>query len=301
MLTNEELRSFSKVDDWRGWAWIAATWGLIAATFAALCLVPHPLVFAVCFILIARHQLSLAILMHDAAHRRIFNNLALNDYVAQFFLASPILFSLNSYRVFHLKHHQNPLAPDDPDLSLIGGYPIPKMSLVRKLLRDACGVSYFKFIGYFISKSRTQAGRKVKSDGKRVGPSFLEVLLMILVTNALLFGALYLAGHPAYYFFFWLLPAITALQVLLRIRGIAEHAGYKQNEDQRLNARTVVNPLQAFFFAPNRVNYHIEHHVYPSIPWYRLPEVHQLMKERGSLPPKNLFRGYGAVLKELVT
>ena len=42
------------------------------------------------------------------------------------------------------------IAPDDPDLSLIGGYPISKMSLARKLLRDASGISYFKFIKYFI-------------------------------------------------------------------------------------------------------------------------------------------------------
>lgn len=300
MLTNEELRTFSKVDDWRGWFWTAFTWALIGVTFTALVWIPHPATYALCFVLMARHQLSLAILMHDAAHRRIFNNLALNDYAAQFFFASPILFSLNSYRVFHLKHHQDPLAPDDPDLSLIGGYPIPKMSLARKLLRDASGISYFKFIGYFISKSRTQQGRKVKSDGKRVGPSFTEVVLMILFTNSFLFLSLYASGHPAYYFVFWLLPAVTALQVLLRIRGIAEHAGYQQNPDQRMNARTVVNPVQAFFFAPNRVNFHIEHHVYPSIPWYYLPEVHQLMKMRGSLPEKNLYRGYGAVLKELV-
>jgi fatty acid desaturase len=249
----------------------------------------------------ARHQLSLAILMHDAAHRRLFNNLAINDYVAQFFFASPILFSLNSYRVFHLKHHQDPLAPEDPDLSLIGGYPIPKASLLRKLLRDASGVSYFKFIKYFISKSRTQQGRKVKSDGKRVGPSFAQVILMTLFTNGLIFSALYALGHAWYYLLFWLIPAMTALQVLLRIRGIAEHAGYEQNSDQRLNARTVVNPLQAFFFAPNRVNFHVEHHVYPSIPWYHLPQVHKLMKERGSLPEKNVFRGYGAVIRELVT
>lgn len=300
MLSNEELKDLSKVSDLRGWVALGATWALIAATFAALLLWPHPLVYVAGFVLMARHQLSLAILMHDAAHRRLFTSNALNDYAAQFFLASPILFSLNSYRVFHLKHHKNPLAADDPDLSLIGGYPISKGSFARKLLRDAFGVSYFKFIRYFVSRSRTNQGRRAKADGTKVGPSFRAVLGMVVSSNLLIGGTLFLSGAPWLYLCFWLLPAMTGLQVLLRIRGIAEHAGYQPNEDQRQNARTVVNPVQAFFFAPNNVNYHIEHHLYPSIPWYRLPAVHRLLRERGSLPEKNVYGGYGAVIRELV-
>ena len=97
-----------------------------------------------------------------------------------------------------------------------------------------------------------------------------------------------------------MLPTVTALQVLLRIRGVAEHAGFEQNADQRQNARTIINPVQTFFFAPNNVNYHIEHHVYPSIPWYHLPKAHRIMKERGALPEKNLYSGYGAMLKEIL-
>lgn len=300
MLSNDELKKLSIVSDLWGCLAIVATWIWIALTFAALLLWPHPLTYAAGFVLMARHQLSLAILMHDAAHRRLFRSLSLNDYAAQLFLAAPILFSLNSYRVFHLKHHQNPLAADDPDLSLIGGYPISKGSFARKLLRDAFGVSYFKFIKYFVSRSRTNQGRKAKSDGKRVGPSFPMVLGMVFATNLGIFGVLYALHSPWLYLFFWLLPAMTGLQVLLRIRGIAEHAGYAPNEDQRQNARTVVNRWQTFFFAPNNVNYHIEHHLYPSVPWYRLPAVHALLKARGSLPEKNLYTGYGAVVRELV-
>lgn len=301
MLTTEELRDCSRISDWRGAFWIVFTWGLIAATFAALFFYPHPLTYVLGFVLMARHQLSLAILMHDAAHRRLSNHPAFNDYAAQLFLASPILFSLNSYRVFHLKHHQDPLAPDDPDISLIGGYPVSKVSLARKLLRDACGISYCKFLRYFLSRSRTNQGRKAKSDGKKMGPNFGVVVVMTMAVNLCLLLALQLTGNGWHYVVFWLVPTMTALQVLLRVRGIAEHAGYRQNPDQRLNARTVVNPWQTFFFAPNGVNYHIEHHVYPSVPWYRLAEVHTVMEARGSLPEKNLYRGYGAVIRELVT
>ena len=84
---------------------------------------------------------------------------------------------------------------------------------------------------------------------------------------------------------------------MLRIRGITEHAGYAPNPDQRLNARTVINPVETFFFAPHGVNYHVEHHVYPSVPHFRLPEVHRLMSERGALPAASvllrLWKGAG--------
>lgn len=300
MLQPNELRELSILSPFKAWAFILFTWLLIALTFAIAIQWPYLWVYALAWILMARHQLSLAILMHDAAHKRLFKNLSWNDYVAQFFLAGPIFFSVLAYRTFHLKHHQDPLAPDDPDISLIGGYPIPAKSFARKLFRDISGQSYFKFIRYFISKSRSERGRGKRVDGKKSGPSFRMVMGSMLFTNLLLFTALWASGHPWLYLGLWLLPTATSLQFLLRIRGVAEHAGYSQNEDQRLNARTVVSPLETFFFAPNNVNYHIEHHSYPSVPWYNLPKVHALMWARGSIPKTNFFRSYRDVVSDIL-
>lgn len=90
------------------------------------------------------------------------------------------------------------------------------------------------------------------------------------------------------------------LAYLLRIRGIAEHAGYQLGPDQRLNSRTVKSPWQAWLFSPHRVNFHVERHVYPSVPFYALPQVHALMQQRGSLPKENVFKDYVAVVREWV-
>lgn len=238
--------------------------------------------------------------MHDAAHKRLFTNPNWNDYVSQLLLAAPVFFNVMAYRTFHIKHHKAPLAADDPDISLIGGYPVSRQSFVRKILRDLSGLSYFKFIRYFISRARAERGRAVRSDGKRSGPSALMANIMILAVNALLAVILASADALWAYFVLWLLPSLTVLQVLLRIRGITEHAGYEPNADQRLNARTVVNPWQTFFFAPNGVNYHIEHHLYPSVPWYHLASVHKLLLARGVLPAKNCYTSYTQVIRELV-
>lgn len=310
MLSGDELRPLVLPSAWRSTAALTFDWLLITGCFALAIFVPHPAVWILCFILAARQQLALAILMHDGAHRRLFKSAKWNDYICQFFCAAPLFFSMYSYQKLHLKHHREPLAADDPDLSLIGGYPISKASFARKIARDAFGVSYFKFIRYFIHMARrpaapARAEREVgppelraQASGNRIPAPVLFGSMIVM--NFMIWFGLWSAGHGWFYFFFWFLPAITALQVLLRIRGIAEHAGYQPNPDQSRNARTVINPVQTFVFAPHNVNYHVEHHLYPAVPFHQLPKLHKLMMSKGMVPAENIFRGYRQVLGELV-
>jgi fatty acid desaturase len=308
-LESDELKNLTPASAVQSWLALMTDWSLIAANFALAIWLPHPAIWALCFVMAARHQLALAILMHEGSHRRLFSTVRWNDILCQLLCAAPLFFSMYSYQKLHIKHHREPLAADDPDLSLIGGYPIPGPSLTRKLLRDAFGISYFKFIRYFIYMARrkpaTQEGseRSKRSLSQEHGGRKLPlgaVITMMIGVNSLLFTALWLSGHAWLYLGLWLLPMMTGLQVLLRIRGIAEHAGYQPGPDQRLNARTVVNPWQAFFLAPHNVNYHIEHHLYPAIPFFNLPKVHKLLKARGHLPDANVYTGYRQVLQELI-
>jgi fatty acid desaturase len=301
MLTHEEITSLGKASDAQGALALALDWAAIVAIFAIPIVAPHPLAYLIAILLMARQQLALAILMHEAAHQRLFATKWLNETLGQLLTAAPMVFSMTVYRSQHLKHHRIPLTPDDPDLTLIGGYPIDRASFLRKLLRDAAGISYFKFFAYFIRGARKSAKRSgdAPSSTERRLPLPL-VALSVLVVHGAMLAALASLGHAHLYFVLWFLPLATVLQLLLRIRGIAEHAGYQPSADQRLCSRTVVNPLQTFFFAPHHVAYHIEHHVYPGVPFFQLPRVHALMAERGALPEANVYRGYGAVIADLV-
>ena len=312
ILTPQELRELSKASGIHSLTSLALDWIAIIFLFLAAWYSQNLIIQLFCFIGIARQQLALAILMHDGAHRRLFKSANVNDLVCQFLCAGPLFFSMHSYQKLHLKHHRDPLAPDDPDFSLIGGYPISKRSFYRKLLRDISGVSYFKFIRYFIymaRKPRASAHLNIKSEkghaelnAQGAGEKFglTAILSSILFSNFLIFSLFWYLDFKLGYFLFWFLPAVTALQVLLRIRGVAEHAGYQQELDQRLNARTLLPSWQTFLFAPHNVNYHIEHHIYPSVPYYRLRKLHQIFVAKNQLPEKNLFKGYGEVLRDLL-
>lgn len=305
-----EIRHLSQPSALRSSFAVLSDWLLIGLAFAFAIFFPGPLIWIFCLLLVARQQLALAILMHDGAHRRLFKSVRLNDFVSQFFCAAPLFFSMYSYQKLHLKHHRNPLAQDDPDLSLIGGYPISRLSLLRKIARDASGISYFKFIRYFVYMARRPQAQSATGVGEGRSPaarnagaalSLPMIVFSMLLVNFTIWLPLYLLGHGWFYLFLWVLPAVTVLQVLLRIRGIAEHAGYEANTDQRLNARTVLSSWQTLIFAPHNVNYHIEHHVYPAVPFYNLPKLHRLFVDKEILPKGNIYSGYGVILRELTT
>ena len=69
---------------------------------------------------------------------------------------------------------------------------------------------------------------------------------------------------------------------LHQIFSLTQHAGLAENvRDHRLNTRTVeLAPMLRFLYCS--MNYHIEHHMFPMVPFYGLPQLHE--KIEGDLP-----------------
>ena len=65
---------------------------------------------------------------------------------------------------------------------------------------------------------------------------------------------------------------------LARYCDLTQHAGLEENVlDHRLNARTIyVNPVLGFVYW--NMNYHVEHHMFPMVPYHALPKLHEMMK-----------------------
>jgi len=96
----------------------------------------------------------------------------------------------------------------------------------------------------------------------------------------------------------WLLPLMTWMMVITRIRNIAEHAVVPDSNDPLRNTRTTRAGLpERLFIAPYYVNYHLEHHLLFYVPCYNLPRVHQILT-RGPLAGRmEVQPSYAAVLR----
>jgi fatty acid desaturase len=87
---------------------------------------------------------------------------------------------------------------------------------------------------------------------------------------------------------------------VLRIRSIAEHALAGPAENPFRNTRTTLtNWFTRTFVAPTRVNYHLEHHLIMTVPHYKLPRFHRMLRDRGLLEDALVSHGYIAVLNDV--
>jgi fatty acid desaturase len=66
------------------------------------------------------------------------------------------------------------------------------------------------------------------------------------------------------------------------MRGfICEHSAVESEEEEYGITRTTIPTLlESIFILPCNVGYHIEHHWYPSVPFYRLPDLHEQLVSR---------------------
>ncbi len=81
--------------------------------------------------------------------------------------------------------------------------------------------------------------------------------------------------------------------------GHLQHAGLAENVlDHRLNSRTVyMNPISRYIYW--NMNYHIEHHMFPMVPFHALPRLHELIKTDLPPPNRSILDGYREIIASL--
>ena len=98
---------------------------------------------------------------------------------------------------------------------------------------------------------------------------------LVLIGGGYYGGTRFLVAFVLY----WLLSYCTLTQIFFRIRGAIEHGNVPDPDNPYQHTRTYfMHPIAAFFFSPKRVNYHLEHHLYPAVPFYHLPRLHRLLR-----------------------
>jgi fatty acid desaturase len=82
---------------------------------------------------------------------------------------------------------------------------------------------------------------------------------------------------------------------LLLVMGLPQHMGLAEDVlDHRLNARTMIfGPVLRFVYW--NMNYHVEHHMYPMVPYHALPRLHAAVRH-DCPPPETLLGAWRQII-----
>lgn len=282
------LAALTRLDPLRSTAAIGVTFAALALAigFAATHFtwwIVLPAIF-----LIGPLQHGLFVLAHDAAHYRLYETRWLNDAVGRF-IGSIAGVSMCTYRVIHRLHHNHLYGPQDPDIALHGGYPRGTWYLVRKLGRDLAGLTAWKTYSYFfgapaINATTNVAQRPLDDTSDALRRTARRDRWGVLAFHVVAPIVAFATGCGWQYLVLWVLPLVTVLQAILRLRAICEHGAVTDLSSPLTAARTnLPGPVLRFVLFPHHVNYHVEHHLYPAVPHYRLPALHRALEAHGIL------------------
>jgi len=297
-VTSDEIAELRRMRDGRSWLTVFLNWGIIFGSMALVAAWPNPLTVVLALFLIGARQLGLAVLMHDASHHALFTDRRVNDWVGSWLAAYPVWSDLHGYRTYHLRHHAHTWTDKDPDLKLATPFPITKSSFRRKVWRDLSGRTGLKFARFSIGRDFGSEGTlPERFDRALRSPRFRGML----ISNAVILAIASALGHPALYLL-WVGAYLTTNTLVTRIRAIAEHSMTPDPGDELLQTRTTLARWwERIFLAPNRVNFHLEHHLVMTVPHYNLPRMHRLLKERGVLDHALVADGYWPVLRQAMS
>jgi fatty acid desaturase len=195
------------------------------------------------------------------------------------------------YRWSHTRHHSHTsIVGRDSEIAVPRPPDLLGIALDVFFIRD--GITQIaRLIGHACGKLSPDGEQFVPSGERRKiawsSRAYLAIIALVIVACLLMHSILpaMLIVLPRFYgaFFSFLM-------------NLALHGGLAEDVwDHRLNTRTVlVNSVLGFLYS--NMNYHAEHHMFPMVPYHRLPELHGLI--RAQCPPP--YRGMWSVYRELL-
>lgn len=275
------IREFHKLD--KRWNLVLVLHYGIWLASAAAAIASDNLLIGICAYLLGGLSLStLSVLSHESSHNLFTRNPRIDRWIG-FICGIPILFSAMGYRIMHPIHHKRLRTVEDPD-------DIENATKDPAVLRWVYVAVFFVSVYLYLIMVPANAFRKgMRSEKTVVILEFFGMAGIVALGWILLPAQWMIEG--------WLLPLIVAGQIA-NIRGIAEH-GMTTSGNEMTDTRTVAtHPVLSFLMC--NINYHIEHHLYPGVPWYNLPKVHKLLQEEYRIAGSSVYTSYLDFLKDVV-
>jgi fatty acid desaturase len=231
---------------------------------------------------------------HECGHRTAFKTAWMNDVIYET-ASFMVLRESTPWRWSHTRHHTDTIIVGrDPEIAVprppdISGIVLGLFSLrsgpkeYRKVFLHCIGKLTLEEKAYIPEMEFT----KVFGTARVWALIYAAVFAWVIAIHSIL--PLMLIGLPSFYGA-WLLV----------IFGLTQHAGLAEDVlDHRLNCRTVyMNPV--FRFVYWNMNYHLEHHMFPMVPYHALPALHAEMKADTPKPYSGLIEAYREIIPALL-
>ncbi|MBF9033654.1 fatty acid desaturase [Rhodobacterales bacterium HKCCE2091] len=207
-------------------------------------------------------------LQHEATHRTPFRSHWLNEaagHATGLVLVQPFLW----FRAFHMAHHRITNLPGDPELAE------PKPETPGQMAWHLSTIGYWRGKAQVLWQNAFGTPDDYVAPGRRAAIraearlylaayALLAVLAVATPLGPILLGT-------------WLLPLATGFPVL-RLYLLAEHGRCPQVANMFENTRTTFTTRAVRFLAWN-MPYHAEHHAWPTVPFHRLPDLHDRARD----------------------
>ena len=231
---------------------------------------------------------------HEAGHGTAFRTDWLNNFlyeVASFMVMRESVV----WRWSHTRHHSDTIIVGrDPEIQ------IPRPPKLRELFFGLFAIGVYRT--YFPSVFRHAAGI-VSPDERTFIPEteFSKITRNARIILALYAGtiALSVALQTWVPIFLIILPHFFGTWLMI-VHNTCQHAGLAENVlDHRLNCRTVyMNPISRFIYW--NMNYHVEHHMFPLVPFHSLYKLHALIKDDCPPPYPNILSAWREILPTII-
>ncbi|GAB1855490.1 hypothetical protein MHTCC0001_03240 [Flavobacteriaceae bacterium MHTCC 0001] len=231
---------------------------------------------------------------HETSHGTAFKTDWMNNWLYE--IASFMVFRQSvSWRWSHVRHHSDTIIVGrDPEISA------PRPPNIKKMLLGLIGL---KSSPREFRRLMLHAVGKVDAEEKEYIPEseykklFLIARIWCLIYLTVIGLAIYFKTFlPLFYIGF---PTLLGTYMLV-IYGLTQHAGLQENVlDHRLNSRTVyMNRIHRYLYW--NMNYHLEHHMFPLVPYHNLPKLHELIKDYCPKPYNGIWETYKEIIPAIL-
>ena len=240
---------------------------------------------------------------HECGHRTAFKTRKLNVF---FYYIGSFMnnFEPIRWRWSHSLHHSYTASFVDPHDYEVDGSIFAQFSLFNFLLIFVPGIgllsihkssSLHREILLHALGVKTSVMRECIPEGQQGKCIFVSRIFVSIWVLIILSSLFFMTFLPIFLF---LIPKFFGN--LHAVWGITQHIGLQENiKDHRYTTRSIrLNPIFSFLYW--KMEYHIEHHMFPMVPSYNLPKLHEVIKDQLPAPKKGLLDAYKEIIPAVI-